>query len=86
MDNVFENTNCIVCSEQNGTPFLTVQDRLGNSSHIFNLIKCNCGFIYLNPRPSTSDMGKYYQSANYDPHKVKSKNIKFGLQRQHTLC
>ena len=60
MDNVFENTKCIICSEQNGTPFLTVQDRLDSSSNSYNLIQCNCGFVYLNPRPSIDGIGEYY--------------------------
>ena len=81
MDNVLENTKCIICSEQNGTPFLTVRDRLDSSSNSYNLIQCNCGFVYVNPRPSTDDIDEYYKSAYYDPHNVKTKGMWYKTYR-----
>ena len=40
-----------------------------SKDYSFNLVKCSCGLIYLNPRPKEVDIGKYYPKFNYDPHK-----------------
>ena len=62
-----ENTHCIICSRKDALPFITLNDRLNKSSQKFHLLQCTCGFIYLNPRPSSENIKHYYQSENYDP-------------------
>ena len=34
----------------------------------YKVIKCRCGFVYLSPRPSKSQMSKYYNTDHYHPH------------------
>ena len=63
-----ENTHCIICSCKNASHFITLNDRLSKSAQKYTLVRCNCGFVYLNPRPSVEDIGQYYQSEDYDPH------------------
>jgi len=29
------------------------------------LLRCTCGFIYLNPRPKVEEISEYYQSDDY---------------------
>ena len=63
-----ENTHCLVCSRKESSPFLTLSDRLTQSTEKFVLIQCMCGFVYLNPRPTVKEIYKYYKSEIYDPH------------------
>ena len=39
------------------------------------MLQCTCGFIYLNPRPSSKEINYYYQSEHYDPFRVSSNGI-----------
>ena len=64
-----ENTHCIICSSKYASSFISLNDRLSNSSKKYNLLKCICGFIYLNPRPDIGEINHYYKLDNYDPHK-----------------
>ena len=63
-----EKINCIICSKKNAHYFITLTDRLNKSSQKYKLLQCRCGFIYLNPRPPSKEIHKYYQSICYDPH------------------
>ena len=63
-----ESISCIVCGKNNSVPFITLQDRLRHSLESFQLVKCECNFIYLNPRPDNKEVSFYYQSPKYDPH------------------
>ena len=70
-----ENTHCIICSSKDASTFITLNDRLNKSSHKFHLLQCTCGFIYLNPRPSSGEINHYYQSEDYDPLRESSNGI-----------
>jgi len=63
-----ENIHCIVCEKNNSVPFITLTDRLTHNVQKFQLMKCECNFVYLNPRPDSQQISSYYQSSNYDPH------------------
>ena len=41
----------------------------------FQIVKCECGFVYLNPRPEESEISKYYSNDNYTPHQQNTVNI-----------
>ena len=71
-----EIVNCIICSRSDATPYATLSDRLKISKNKFHILKCNCGLIYLNPRPDTADIAKYYHSEYYDPHSRHAKRIR----------
>ncbi|MEY4110751.1 MAG: hypothetical protein RLZZ46_1106 [Bacteroidota bacterium] len=43
----------------------------------FHVVSCgNCGFYFTNPRPLTSDLGKYYAAESYISHSDTQKGIK----------
>ena len=63
-----EKIYCIICSNKNAHHFITLNDRLNKTSQKYNLLQCRCGFIYLNPRPPSKEIHKYYRSLSYDPH------------------
>ena len=71
-----EKVKCIVCSSENYSQFLKVQNRF-KLTESFKLVSCECGLIFLNPRPVESEIYKYYQSNHYDPHIKKKKNYIF---------
>ena len=72
-----ETINCIVCGESKSTPYIEVSDRLSQNLELFQLVKCDCNFVYLNPRPSEANIPTYYKSPYYDPHNF-LKNNKLG--------
>ena len=63
-----EHISCIICGDNNFVQLITLSDRLGYSLESFQLVKCECNFIYLNPRPDIQQILSYYKSSNYDPH------------------
>ena len=69
-----ENIHCIVCDKSNSVPFITLTDRLTHNVQTFQLVKCECNFVYLNPRPDSHQISSYYQSSKYDPHNTINKD------------
>ena len=68
--------NCKICGGKNFNKFINVHDRLNNNSNdLYRIVKCECNFVYLNPRPRQEDINKYYKTNSYDPHR--KKNISF---------
>ena len=63
-----EDTHCIICSRKDASTFITLNDRLKKTSQQYHLVKCECGFLYLNPRPTIEEISYSYQSEYYDPH------------------
>ena len=62
-----EYTNCISCESDESSFYKKFKDPF--KSYFFNLVKCNnCGLIYLNPRPNSNEISKYYNSL-YLPHR-----------------
>ncbi len=66
-----ESIGCIVCGNRKTTPYIEVLDRLSQNSETFQLVKCDCNFVFLNPRPTADEISTYYNSTDYDPHNVK---------------
>ena len=67
----FENANCLNCNSNKNTIIYRFEEQ---ESH-FNIVKCECSFIYLTPRPTSLNIHKYY-TENYLPHK-KNKSFNF---------
>ncbi len=67
-----ELTNCIICNSTKNNHFIELTDRLSSNSETFKLVKCECGFVFLNPRPDQDEISNYYKSSNYDPHANKN--------------
>ena len=60
-----EYTSCLVCNSKSYSDFRKINCINGRR---FNLVKCSCEFIYLNPRPDINSIKKYYNTINYFPH------------------
>ncbi|MDA7857899.1 class I SAM-dependent methyltransferase [bacterium] len=61
-----ENVNCPLCGQDNASPFLTGADRYLRLKEKFTFVRCcNCGLIYLNPRPTQEYLLKRYYPEGY---------------------
>jgi 2-polyprenyl-3-methyl-5-hydroxy-6-metoxy-1,4-benzoquinol methylase len=68
-------TNCPICGAQEFVPFLTCKDYTV-SQESFNIVSCKaCNFKFTNPRPSDSEIGKYYKSETYVSHSDTKKGL-----------
>ena len=69
MKNGFENIACPVCNSDNQAEYLKTYDRFDNSRQkLFTIVKCqNCNFVFVNPRPNSQNLGKFYEVKGYDP-------------------
>jgi 2-polyprenyl-3-methyl-5-hydroxy-6-metoxy-1,4-benzoquinol methylase len=80
--------NCPVCNSTNHHPFLACKDYTV-SKEIFQLVQCSsCNFVFTNPRPDNSNLGKYYASKDYISHSNTKKGIVsklYHLVRNYTL-
>lgn len=77
-----ETISCPICGSADQKPFMTVHDRLSpQQNESFNLVKCRCTFVFLNPRPNSDEMVKYYKLNGYDPHRRKSSSIRDAAYR-----
>ena len=70
--------NCYICKKANYNPYVTIKDSLNISS--FTIAECDCGFYFVNPKPSEKELNKYYSTDDYLPHS-KGKGILFLLYR-----
>ncbi len=62
-----ESVSCILCEERNTKVEVQQRDiNLGLSEQVFTLRRCvGCGLIYLNPRPTSSEIHTYYPTQYY---------------------
>lgn len=68
---------CPSCSSSTFTHFLTCKD-FTYSQNTFRITECvNCGLRFTNPRPSQSEIGKYYDSADYVSHNDTDRGLMF---------
>ena len=67
-----ETVNCQICNSSNSKEYIKVKDRFSISNDKFLIVKCYCGFIFLNPRPTEKEIVKFYSSVDYDPHRSTS--------------
>ena len=59
-------TNCYICKDDNYTSFTSIQHNFYDET--FTIVECRCGFCYLNPRPKSAEMKKYYNTSDYHPY------------------
>ena len=70
-----EHVNCAICNIDNYNLLYTILDENDTK---FKIVKClSCDFIYLNPRPDSKEINKYYTS-KYLPH-VSEKSYIFNV-------
>jgi 2-polyprenyl-3-methyl-5-hydroxy-6-metoxy-1,4-benzoquinol methylase len=57
---------CDLCSGGDFRFLFKNYDRISGIPGQFNLIKCrNCGLVFINPRPNSSEISKYYPKERY---------------------
>lgn len=72
---------CPVCNSASATPAFTVADFFFTKES-FTLVDCSqCGFRFTNPRPSQSEVGRYYHSDGYLSHRTTNKGITASIYR-----
>lgn len=59
---------CDLCGADDAEPILQLHDRMFETTEeTFQLVRCTrCGLLYLNPRPTLEDVGRYYRD-DYAP-------------------
>jgi len=61
-----ETAGCILCGDSETRLAYTGKDRLGVTSEPFSIVCCQrCGLLFLNPRPTKEEMGRYYPYNEY---------------------
>ncbi len=56
-----EYVNCNLCGMDNVRVLFSKKDKFGIAKDEFNVVECQgCGLLYINPRPSQEEMGKFY--------------------------
>jgi len=80
--------NCPVCGSDVFEPFISGKDYF-LTGESFGIVKCrDCGFRFTNPRPEPSELGRYYQSAEYISHSDSRKGffaLVYQQVRKYTL-
>lgn len=79
---------CPICKNNKLENFIICKDHM-LTGESFAISKCtNCSFLFTNPRPIISEIGKYYQSEDYISHSNKTKNLSdflYKIARKYTL-
>ena len=56
-----EEVNCALCGAYEADLLCVGKDRLHGIDGVFQLVRCrHCGLVYLSPRPTREEMGRYY--------------------------
>lgn len=73
-DSGFERVPCVICEVDDCETILVAKDRLHGIPGEFPVVRCRrCGLVYLNPRPRSEDLSKYYPSDYRAYKKVKTR-------------
>ncbi|MEM7627315.1 MAG: class I SAM-dependent methyltransferase [Planctomycetota bacterium] len=63
-----ESVPCVVCGADEPSPFIDLQESIEGIGGSFTLQRCGrCGHLYLSPRPTPEDLGRFYPSRYYGP-------------------
>lgn len=72
---LLETVSCNLCGSSRTQPELEVQDWLHGSGETFHLVRCcNCGLVYLNPRPDRANIDRYYNERGYYAYQLVDEN------------
>ncbi len=59
-----ERVDCDICSLDDTEVLFRKRDKLGITEVEFQVVECKrCGLLYVNPRPTEAEMGKFYPEA-----------------------
>lgn len=68
-------TECLICGGRESSPLIKAVDHTV-SRETFHVVQCSaCGFAYTNPRPASTELGRYYLSDDYISHSNKNKGL-----------
>jgi 2-polyprenyl-3-methyl-5-hydroxy-6-metoxy-1,4-benzoquinol methylase len=66
---------CDLCGNKTFKDYLESKDYFLTNEG-FTIVKCeNCGLLFVNPRPTITEISKYYKSENYISHSTKQKGL-----------
>lgn len=60
-----ENVPCPVCDAWTASPLFLTRDRQLELPGSFSYVRCTCGAVYLNPRPTWEERLKHYEPNRY---------------------
>lgn len=61
-----EIASCLLCGDSETRLAYTVKDRLEVTREPFSVVRCQrCGLLFLNPRPTKEEIGRYYPYSEY---------------------
>ncbi len=70
-----EYVKCNICNRDNTKLLFKAKDLNNRMNGEFDIVKCqNCGLVYINPRPTKSEIFEFYQ--DYTLHKYRVKDAK----------
>ncbi len=58
-----EKVRCVVCGRDDARPYRACMYRIGAT--MFDLVRCSCGMVYVDPRPDGPTLGAMYDDADY---------------------
>lgn len=61
-----EHAHCPVCREDRARPYRAGMYRIGEAG--FDLVRCRCGMVYVDPRPDGPTVGWMYDDPDYYTH------------------
>lgn len=68
-------TKCAVCGSETVVPHAEIKDYF-LTEETFQMARCeSCGFLFLNPRPEKSEIGRYYKTESYISHSDTKKGL-----------
>lgn len=66
---------CDLCEKEKFSVFLEAKDYFLTQEK-FTIVKCeNCGFLFVNPRPTVNEISKYYKSEKYISHSTSQQGL-----------
>ena len=74
-----ETVSCNLCGNDSPTPVMLAEDVNHRTPGTFALGRCRkCGLVYMNPRPTSSEIGRYYPPV-YDEHTASTLPNRFSI-------
>ena len=79
-----ETVACALCGQSGGGLELEARDWLHGSGETFRYVRCRqCGLLYLNPRPPSSVIGRYYPRESYYTFQDRGTNVADVIRPAH---
>jgi 2-polyprenyl-3-methyl-5-hydroxy-6-metoxy-1,4-benzoquinol methylase len=80
-------SSCPVCGNSKFTLFLKSNDYFLTKEEFSIVICASCGMKFVNPRPDTTEISKYYESPDYVSHggQKNALNYLYGIVRKYSI-